>query len=112
MTLSRGRRQSLAPVLLGLTMACATGQRGSMSSDTGLRPATDVPTTFTFTMPPAGDSCRNPAIDPRDGARLTLVRSGDGRGDYAVPDGRYGAGPKDLLRIACATGSVVGLVPR
>ena len=106
------RHAALLPLLLLPAGACATGARSGMTDDAGLRPARDVPTAFTFETPASTAACQNPAVDPRDGTRLTLVRSGQGRGDYAVPGGRYGAGPAELLRLSCATGAIVGLVPR
>ena len=63
--------------------------------------------------PEAGEGCRNPMVDPRDGAQLVLVRSSAGQhGDYAVPDGKYGLGDRDLLQLDCATGRPRGVVPR
>jgi hypothetical protein len=51
--------------------------------------------------------------DFSDGTRLTLVSSQEGRvGDYAVPDGRYGVGANEALRLDCNTGRVIGVVPR
>lgn len=60
----------------------------------------------------AGEGCRNPLVDPRDGTRLTLVRSAEGEGDYEAPAGRYGLRPGHLLRVDCASGRVVGVVGR
>ena len=82
--------------------------------------ATDVPDHFLVgtidgeatTEPEAGQGCRNPMVDPRDGTRLRLVRSGEAWGDYAVPAGRYGVGEGELLRLSCATGRVIGVVRR
>jgi hypothetical protein len=57
--------------------------------------------------------CRTPLVDPNDGTRIVLSRAVDGtRGDYAVPEGRYGVGGDDLLRINCKTGGVIGVVPK
>lgn len=102
----------IAFAALAAVGACATGRQRAMPADTEARPARDVPSAFTFDVPAAGDACRNPALDPRDGTRLTLMRSANGRGDYAAPTGRYGAGTGDLVRLVCATGTVVGLVSR
>ena len=60
----------------------------------------------------SSSGCLNPMVDPRDGTRLTLVNSQEGRiGDYGVPAGRYGVGGKELLRIQCGTGRAIGIIP-
>ena len=56
-------------------------------------------------------------IDPRNGTRFVLQRdfmTGNGPiGDYAVePTGRYGVGPRTLVRMDCAIGRPLGGVPR
>jgi hypothetical protein len=60
----------------------------------------------------AGDSiaCLNPLVDPRDGSRITLVRSSDGLGDYSVASGKYGVGTGQLLRVNCSDGQPIGIV--
>jgi hypothetical protein len=84
-----------------------------MPPDASARPASDVPDAF---QSPAGLSpegeCRDPVHDARDGRAVHLVRSADGRGDYEVPEGRYGVGKGELLRIDCRTGSPMGIVER
>jgi hypothetical protein len=41
------------------------------------------------------------------------VRSQEGtRGDYEVPESRYGVGAGDLLRVDCTTNRGIGIVPR
>ena len=57
---------------------------------------------------PVGPACRNPMVDPRDGTRLTLVRSSGGFGDYAPESARYGLASGQLLRINCSDGRPVG----
>jgi hypothetical protein len=54
--------------------------------------------------PKPGEGCHNPMVDPKDGTRLTLVRSSSGMGDYEAPEGRYGVGKGQLLRLDCANG--------
>jgi hypothetical protein len=71
--------------------------------------AWDLPTAK---EPKSGEGCRNPMVDPRDGTRLSLIRSAGGHGDYEVPAGRYGVGEGQLLRLECATGNVIGVVAR
>jgi hypothetical protein len=78
----------------------------------------DVPSHFLVagrdgkTEEPAPGQCRNPMIDPRDGTRISLERSAEGRGFYKVPTGRYGVRPGELLLIECGTGRVIGVVKR
>ena len=89
------------------------------ASDRQARSAVDVPDHFMVGMPNStattapkpGEGCRSPMVDPRDGARLVLVRSLDDRGDYKAPAGRYGLGDGELLRLECSTGRVIGVVP-
>ena len=85
-----------------------------------LRQAVDVPDHFlvgshsdtTTSVPRPGEGCRNPMMDPRDGTRLILVRSSEGLGDYEAPEGRYGVGGGELLRLDCGTGVARGIVRR
>lgn len=89
---------------------CATSDFGP---DTVVKEATGIPERFIFagTLGTAGvTGCRNPLTDPRDGTQIILVRSHDSMGDYRVPAGRYGVGQGELLRLDCATGSVLGIV--
>jgi hypothetical protein len=101
--------------LLALLAACAHSTATPWSARE-LRAAEDTPTAFVTEdgEHPEQGWCRNPLIDPRDQTRLRLVRSaafGDSqRGDYEVPQGRYGVGPRELLRIECATGQALGIV--
>jgi hypothetical protein len=60
----------------------------------------------------AEGTCLSPVRDPRTGAELRFVRSAPGLGDYAVPEGAYGARRAELLRIDCRTWQAVGLVAR
>ena len=63
-------------------------------------------------QPAAGTGCKSPMVDPRNGLKLTLVRSSEGQGDYDVPSGKYGVAADEVLRIDCATGRAVGIVKR
>jgi len=96
-------------VVAALLSGCRTT---GFPSDTAIRLAVDTPPLFRFEQPLGGGRCLSPAIDPSDDTRLVLERSASGRGDYAVPEGRYGARGDELLRISCATGRPLGLVPR
>jgi hypothetical protein len=90
------------------------------SSAVALRAPTDTPDHFLVgaisggeTWEPGGDLvCHSPLVDPRTGAKITLVRSSGGRGDYEVPEGRYGVGEKEVLRIECANGKALGIFKR
>ena len=109
-------RRSLLAAFVALG-GCATTD---FRSDQDARAATDAPDRFLVGTPngaatsePAPDQgCRNPMVDPRDGAKVRLVRSAGTRGDYEVPAGRYGLEPGELLRLACDTGRVIGIVRR
>jgi hypothetical protein len=100
-------------LLLLLAGACATVQEDS--EDREVRSASDTPPSFATedgVAPVQG--CNTTVIDPRDQTRLRLIRSavigGAYRGDYDVPDGKYGVRRDELLRVDCATGEVVGIV--
>ena len=56
--------------------------------------------------------CATPMVDPRDRTQIRLIRSVAPRGDYTVPEGRYGVGPEELLRLDCTTGAPLGVVRR
>lgn len=112
--LPRVRIPFVAALLVALA-GCASSGGSFGNAD---RAATDLPDHFmvgTFmgpetTEPTAGEGCRNPMVDPRDDTRLMLTRSSAGRGDYAVPAGRYGVADGELLRLDCATGVPIGIV--
>jgi hypothetical protein len=61
------------------------------------------------TSEPGDPACRNPLVDPRNGARLTLERSSDGFGDYRPDAPRYGLAADQLLRIDCRSGRALGV---
>jgi hypothetical protein len=106
-------RQALRAGAVLAGAACATaGRVGDFPADASARAATYAPPAFEFAAPASGSTCRNPGTDPRDGTRIVLVRSQGGRGDYAVPTGRYGVARDELLRVDCASGRPVGIVPR
>jgi hypothetical protein len=104
--------------VLALAPGCA-GKREPPAARAG-SPPVEVPDHFLIgstsgtemTEPGAGEGCRSPMVDPRDGTKLKLARSYEGQGDYEVPDGKYGVGKGDLLRVECATGRAVGIVKR
>ena len=79
-----------------------------------IRPAVDVPVAFEPKdgMELAEDSCISPLVDARTGNEIILVSSQNGKGDYQVEEGLYGVGSKELLRIECRTGKVLGIVKK
>jgi len=102
-------------LLLLLAVACASD--GATSQPVATLPARDVPPLFergtgTPGVRAAAGSCWNPMVDPRDGTTLRLVRSANGAGDYEPPAGRYGVAADQLLRLDCASGKTIGIVPR
>lgn len=109
-----GRRLSaLAVLAMG---ACATANWRAATP----RDAVDVPARFEPEDPSlrlmpgdtlAGSGCLSPLVDPRDGTRISFIRSAD-VGDYEVERGRYGVGSGEVLRIECNTGRVIGIVER
>lgn len=111
-------RPSTVALLTVLLAGCAYAQRSPGAAVP--RSAVDVPEHFLVgehdgsgTSEPGPDgTCRNPLVDPRTGAKLTLLRSSDGSGDYEVPPGRYGVHEGEALRIECATGRAVEIVKR
>src|SRR5450756_1235382 len=102
--------------------ACASG-RGAMAGGI-VAEAKDLPDHFMVAVsglsqreePKAGEGCRNPMVDPRNGTVLNLMRSKDGGGDYQVLgvqyeiEARYGVDSRHYLRIDCATGKSLGIV--
>lgn len=103
-------------VFILFPLGCATSHFGT---GTVKQEASDTPVQFMVgsfkndkMAETAGDEgCRNPLIDPRNNARLYLVRSSTtGMGDYRVPDGAYGVGKNELLRISCSSGKAIGIV--
>lgn len=101
----------LAPALFA---GCATGGPSTFPSTATARPAVGAPPHFTATGGDtgAGAPCRTPLYDPGDSTAIVLIRSAQGAGDYEVPAGRYGVGERELLRLECGTGRVVGIVRR
>ena len=103
-------------------VACASG--GGSTAGGIVAEAKDLPDHFMASVsgvaqmeePRAGEGCRNPLVDPRDGTQLNLMRSKDGIGDYQVLGeqyslgSRYGADSRHYLRVDCATGKALGFV--
>jgi hypothetical protein len=103
-------------------VACASG-RGSMAGGI-VAEAKDLPDHFMVSVsgvsrmeePKAGEGCRNPMVDPRNGTALNLMRSKDGAGDYQVLGeqyslgSHYGVDSRHYLRVDCATGKALGIV--
>jgi len=77
-----------------------------------IRQAETVPKSF---LPPEGisldqNSCNSPMLDPVDGTQIIMVTAQGGKGNYRVPQGKYGVQKGELLRLNCATGEVLGIV--
>lgn len=98
-----------------LLAACATGRGAGDFPTTQVRAARDVPEAFVVAeggVPPRDGTCRSPLTDPRNALQIRFVRSRAGVGDYAVPEGQYGARGDELLRVDCRSLRAIGLVPR
>jgi hypothetical protein len=100
-----------------LTIAAAACNTRTVYPTPVLRPAEGAPPHFVRAdgspmLGPSGVavSCPSPIMDPNTHAQLTMVRSYAGRADYAVPQGSYGAGAGELLRVDCGDGSAAGIV--
>lgn len=110
----------LALVLLGAIASCAHGSKTQAppnAAPTGLVQVPDHflvgdPTSAETREPKPGEGCHSPMVDPKDGTKLTLVRSSNGMGDYEVPEGRYGVAKGQLLRLDCSNGRPMGVVKR
>lgn len=116
-------RLSLSPTrysgctILAALLGCGTG--GSMNALVVPTPARGAPERFepldrSARLMPAdtiiGSGCLSPMVDPRDEYQVRFTRAGGGVADYRVPDGRYGVGPGQLLRLECNSGRVLGVV--
>lgn len=119
--LKRLRRGVGALAVATLLLAGCVGGPSSWPSLVTARPAQDVPERFvpedrSLLLVPAdtiaGSGCRSPMADPRDGTRLVMLRSVEDYADYEVPAGRYGVRENEVLRLACNTGRVAGIVRR
>ncbi|WP_029036166.1 hypothetical protein [Salinimicrobium xinjiangense] len=105
-----------ASMLLVIFILMSCGSSNVQRSMTPvLRPAVDAPLMFET---PEGisvkeNTCNSPLIDPRDDSRIIMITSfNEGVADYEVPEGKYGVEDRELLRVNCATGEVVGIVRR
>ena len=104
---------------VAIATACAKTLSTLPPDSVARAPEGSVPARFIFdasavnTDSAAVPACRSPLVDTRNGTRLVLVRSEQGkRADYSVAPENYGVGPADLLRINCQSGAVIGIVPR
>ncbi|MBR9990135.1 MAG: hypothetical protein KFH98_10285 [Gemmatimonadetes bacterium] len=109
-------RHILPALLLPLMVAACASTSTFPLNASALRVAQDLPVHFITEDGDVGvaDGCRSPLVDPRDQTRIRMLRSGAvgsaHHGDYEVPEGRYGVGRGELLRIECATGQALGIV--
>jgi len=94
-----------------LLLSFGCGPTYTLEDNGSMRAATDTPERFEI---PSGttwdDTCKNPVIDPLDGSELILVESAGGFGNYRPVRLKYGMNKRELLRINCLTGAVVGIV--
>ncbi len=117
---SRVGRRGIS-LTLGLLM---TGCGGTAVWQQHPNPAQNLPNRFSIDpdRPPATGSkgCPVRLLDERDGTHLILIRSvavpplSDGDlalGDYRIePEGHYGLGPQELLRVQCPSRRPQGAV--
>lgn len=105
----------LIPWITGCYAGMSSGSAGVQ------RAAEDVPNQFEPKNPDArimpadtiaGSGCLSPMVDPRDGTEVGFLRSDKEYADYAVPGRMYGVGARELLRLECNTGRVLGIVRR
>ena len=116
--MTTGGSRFVLAISLGLVSACGASSSSGFPSATPVR-ATDVPVQF---EPPSGfgrlsptdtisgGACLSPMRDPRSGVEIKMVRAANGQADYKVPDGHYGVGQHQLLRLDCNTGRPLGIV--
>ena len=118
LALKDSSRRSLVAAQLLLLAACGQNN-SSFPSPTPVRAGTDLPAQFepptgfarlTLTDTIAGNACLSPMHDPRNKTEIRMVRAANGQADYKVPDGRYGVGKHQLLRLDCNTGRPLGIV--
>ena len=101
------------PAALATAVACGGGIDPLLQPT--LRTADRAPDAFVLASGKpgeAGPACQNPLFDPADRTELRLVRSAHGRGDYEVPNGKYGVREAELLRLECGSGRTVGVVKK
>ena len=105
-------RNLLLAAVFPLFLGCGSDTH-SFNDNQVIREATDLPDSFQEPVT-AGDeeSCQSPLTDPRDGTTLSFIRSSWPLADYQVPTGKYGVQNRELLRVNCKTGEVVGIVKR
>ena len=107
------RSTSLLVAAAALLAACNTA---TVYPTAVARAATDAPAAFTRENGSAvsgtagAATCFSPLVDPRNQARITMVRASQGSGDYSAPSGAYGVGAGELLRIDCSNGRALGVV--
>lgn len=104
-------------IVIGAGFCLSCSHRTILTSDAWAQSTSGAPDYFKvgrtngFEMsdPVSDEDCRSPMIDPGDSTKIILFRSFDGRGDYEVPDGKYGVQKGQILRLDCGTGRVVGI---
>lgn len=106
----------VAPVglVIGLVSCAGSGIRSRTGcEDCNARVTRSLPSRVTAVDVATDGGCPRTVTVPSDSAHLSLVRSlPNGRADYALAVGQYGAREGELLRIHCVDGTVAGLAPR
>ena len=99
------------PALLFTQAACSSATQGSSGcEDCSARVTATLPQRFVLVPESGGSPCPRAITDPA-GNRLMLLRVlSNGRADYSIPSGLYGARANEALRLHCADGTVAGLV--
>ena len=99
-------------IALSFVAGCGSLNSSTVSESAILRPATGISAPFEAAPGVSLDgSCKSPLIDPVDGTEIRIERSfSSGMGEYSVPEGKYGVGKGELIRVNCNTGEVVGIV--
>lgn len=96
--------------LLFFLVSCGSTSN-SFTQEQVLRSGRDVPAYFESPIGiPDERVCKSPLTDPRDGTKISFIRSVWPMADYEVPSGKYGVESNELLRVNCETGEVVGIV--
>ena len=114
--MTRTTRAVLGVAAMIVAAGCGSAPR-RFPPDSEIRPRAALPASFAVleagTPRPArpGEGCRSPLFDAASGATLFLERSTGGRGDYSNLDGRLHLAAGELVRVECATGRTLGVVP-
>ena len=106
-----GSLAAYAVALLFTQVACSSATHsGTGCEDCSARVTATLPQRFVLVPESGGSPCPH-VITDAGGSRLTLLRVlSNGRADYSITPGLYGARENEALRLHCADGTVAGLV--